>query len=64
MGEAHYFVLLKVPVINDDYKVHCFRATEKGEREVSKGKWEIMYPKERKGSPTGHSNQTAVLGGR
>ena len=46
-----------------DYKEHCFCATEKGVRE-EKGKWEIMYPNERKGSPTGRSNQTAVLRGR
>ena len=61
MGAARYFVLLKVPaaVINDDYKEDRFGATENGKRE-EKGKWELMYPEERKGSPTGCSNQTAV----
>ena len=30
VGAAHYFLLLKVPVINDDYKEDRFGATEKG----------------------------------
>ena len=39
VGAACYFVLLKVPAINDDYKEHCFCATEKGVREA---KWNVI----------------------